>query len=275
MRKFIRKITTSRYYADKFKQNNKQISELYSLLADQKSKDTLSGIIKAYKTIFHTPWYYFTRIADGKCSCYHFTSKEGYKVYGTINPYFLEDIFNLNKDMIYLDGGAYIGDTIQLLNELLHGPCKYIYAFEPNDENFKTMKDSVKKYGEKVCCINSGLDDCDGIVSFLKADAGSRVSADGTEEIMVLDAGEFLSGLTENIPTFIKLDIEGKEPEVINAMDAFIKKNRPDLAVSVYHKLEDLWEIPLQIHRINPDYKIYLRHQSNYFTETVCYATQK
>lgn len=275
MRKFIRKLTTSQYYANIFKQNKKQISELCSLLADQKSRDTLSGIIKAYKTVLHPPWYYFARIADGACSCYHFTSKEGYKVYGTSNPYFLEDIFNLNSDMIFLDGGAYIGDTIQLLSELLHGPCKYIYAFEPNDENFKKMKASVKKYGPCVCCINSGLDNHDRVVSFLKADAGSRISTDGTEEITVLDAGKFLSDLTENVPTFIKLDIEGKEPEVIKAMDAFIKTHRPDLAISVYHKLEDLWEIPLQIHKINPAYKIYLRHQSNYFTETVCYATQK
>ncbi len=273
MRRFIRKITTSHYYANIFKKNKVKISQLYSVLADEQSKLVLNGILSAYKVIFRKPAYYFTRIADEECSSYHFTAKDGYKVYGTVNPYFKSEIFSLDKGMVYLDGGAYIGDTIQLLVEILGGPCKYIYSFEPNDENYKKMTAAVEKYGSAVKCINAGLDNHDGTVSFLKADSGSRISDDGAGKIQVIDIRRFLSELTENLPTFIKLDIEGKERDVIEAMSDFIKERKPDLAISVYHSLEDLWEIPLQIHRISPDYKIYLRHQSNYFTETVCYAT--
>ena len=275
MRKIIRKITTSRYYLSVFKQNREQISKLYSILADQKSRDTLDGILKAYTTVLRKPGHYFTGIANDECGCYHFTTEDGYKVYGTANPYFLNDIFTLDTKMVYLDGGAYIGDSIQQLIKILNGPCRYIYSFEPNDENYRKMEASVRAFSSHVRCFNAGLDDHDGVVSFLKADAGSRVSETGTDKTDVIDVRKFLAGLTENLPTFIKLDIEGKEQDVINGMSDFIKSNHPDLAISVYHSLNDLWEIPLQIHKINPSYRIYLRHQSNYFTETVCYATQK
>ncbi len=272
MGKYWKKLTTSLYYRKIFRKNRKEISMLYRRLADQKSKNTLRGILKAYTTIFLTPEFYFSEIADADCRCYHFTTQDGYRVCGTENPYFLPDIFSLDRDMVYLDGGAYIGDTVQLLLKTLGGPCKKIYAFEPNDENFKKLLQSSANFADAISCINAGLDDHDGTASFLKDDAGSRVSEHGTETISVLDAKRFLSELQQDYPTFVKLDIEGKEPAVLAAMADYIQAHQPDMAISVYHTLEDLWRIPLQIAQINPGYQIYLRHQSNYFTETVCYA---
>ena len=274
MSKYLRTITTSLYYRNIFKKCKSDISELISLLADQKSKDTLKGLLKAYTSVRRPPAYYFSKIANDICNCYHFTTLDGFEVYGTENPYFLQEIFSLDKDMVYLDGGAYIGDTIQLLCKKIGGACKRIYAFEPNDENYERLLISSRKLGDVISCVNAGLDNHDGTVAFLKADAGSRVSDEGTEKIDVINIKRFLAELSEDYPTFVKLDIEGKESEVIAAMSEFIKEYYPDMAISVYHKLEDLWEIPLQIHRINPEYKIYLRHQSNYYTETVCYATK-
>lgn len=51
-----------------------------------------------------------------------------------------------------------------------------------------------------------------------------------------------------------------------------IINNKPKLAVCVYHKPSDLWEIPLYIYSLNPQYKIFLRHHTYTLTETVCYA---
>ena len=75
------------------------------------------------------------------------------------------------------------------------------------------------------------------------------------------------------LSNFIKLDIEGKEKEVLMDIEEYIAEQMPDLAICIYHKVEDLWEIPMMIKKINPKYKIYIRHHSNYYTETVCYAT--
>lgn len=273
MRKFIRKITTSRYYAGIFEQNKAKISKLRDILSDYKSVNTLDNILKAYQTVFRRPDFYFSRILDQECAEYHFTTEQGFRVYGTKNPYFLDDIFALDQGMVYLDGGAYIGDTIFQLCRQLGGACKHIYAFEPNDENYKKLESNVMKKDLHITCMNAGLDNHNGFVPFVKADSGSRVSDEGTESIRVVDINKFLAELQENTPSFIKLDIEGKEFDVVYAMGNFIKTNQPDLAISIYHRLEDLWEIPLLIHELNPNYKIYLRHQSNFFTETVCYAT--
>lgn len=275
MGKYLKKITTSRYYANIFKLNSDKIAELKSILEDEQSRKTLDGVLKAYKSIFRKPEFYFAHIAASECNNYHFTTDKGFKVYGTENPYFLDDIFSINKKMVYLDGGAYVGDTIQLLFKLLGEPCEYTYAFEPNDVNFQKLTNAVKNFDNFVHCFEVGLDNHNGIVSFIDSDSGSRISEEGTVKITVIDAKEFLYDLRSKCPSFIKLDIEGKEPDVLAAMSDYISTNSPDLAISVYHKLEDLWEIPLQIHHINSEYKIFLRHQSNYFTETVCYATKK
>ena len=77
----------------------------------------------------------------------------------------------------------------------------------------------------------------------------------------------------ENI-TFIKMDVEGAEKESLLGASKIIKKCMPKLAISVYHKSEDIYEILLMIRKFSEKYKIYLhRHNTySYITEIVCYA---
>jgi len=270
---FIKKITTARYYARLFRARARQLDALDTLLADQTSREVLADILRAYRAVLRPAEFYLTRAARAECSQYHFTTLEGRQVRGTANPYFLDELFSLTPDMVLLDGGAYIGDTIQQLFRVLGGPCRYVYAFEPNQETYPKLLRTAGKFRPNIQCFPWGLDDHDGTEPFSCADAGSRIAEGGDRTVRVADAGKFLMGLTENRPTFIKLDIEGREPQVLESMAPYLQTYTPDLAVSIYHKLEDLWEIPLRLHAICPAYKIYIRHQSNYFTETVCYAT--
>ncbi len=273
--KLLKCISKSRYFKQLFKENDSKIRKLRSVLSDRKSEETLTLILKAYTTVLRKPEDYLQKAADGICDAFHFVTDDGYKVYGTQNPYFLQEIFKLEKDMVFLDGGGYIGDTVELLFKTLKGPCKYAYSFEPNRENYEKLVKKTERFRDCVRCINAGLDDHEGTAHFIIDDAGSRICENGTEIIQVIDSGRFLNGLTENQPTFIKLDIEGKEIPVIESIRDYIREEKPDLAISVYHEPEHLWRIPLLLHEINKDYNIYLRHQSNYFTETVCYATMK
>ena len=73
--------------------------------------------------------------------------------------------------------------------------------------------------------------------------------------------------------TFIKMDIEGAEMEALEGAKQTIERNRPKLAISIYHKEEDLWEIPFYILSKYPWYKIYMRHYTLTTNETVLYAT--
>ncbi len=76
----------------------------------------------------------------------------------------------------------------------------------------------------------------------------------------------------ENDISFIKMDIEGAEAEAINGAVKTIRANKPKLAISAYHIRDDLYKIPVLIDRICPEYKLYLRHFSDYCFDTVLLA---
>ena len=68
--------------------------------------------------------------------------------------------------------------------------------------------------------------------------------------------------------TFIKLDVEGAELEALQGAKRIITENRPKLAVCLYHKKEDYWRIPYYVKSLVPEYRLYIRHYSNYSAET-------
>ena len=73
--------------------------------------------------------------------------------------------------------------------------------------------------------------------------------------------------------TFIKMDIEGSEMRALSGARHLITTCKPKLAICIYHKLDDLWKIPLYIHSLVPEYKFYVRHHSILYVDTVLYAT--
>ncbi len=69
------------------------------------------------------------------------------------------------------------------------------------------------------------------------------------------------------------MDIEGAERKTIEGAENIIKKYRPELAICVYHRADDIFEIPLAIKKLVPEYKLYLRQHSDSLLDTVLYAT--
>ncbi len=68
------------------------------------------------------------------------------------------------------------------------------------------------------------------------------------------------------------MDIEGAEIEALKGASEIIKEHRPALAISIYHKPSDLWEIPLLIYNLNPGYSFFLSQHAPILTETVLYC---
>lgn len=73
--------------------------------------------------------------------------------------------------------------------------------------------------------------------------------------------------------SFVKMDIEGSEKEALNGMKGIIENQKPVLAISIYHSLDDFLQLPQMIRDMNPEYRIYIRHYRKLSdSETVCYA---
>ena len=72
--------------------------------------------------------------------------------------------------------------------------------------------------------------------------------------------------------TYIKMDIEGAELNALAGCQETIRTNRPKLAICVYHRPSDYFEIPRLIHLMRPDYRLYLRQHSPFNIDTVLYA---
>ena len=80
---------------------------------------------------------------------------------------------------------------------------------------------------------------------------------------------EILAGLS---PTYIKFDVECAEHDALVGGSRTISANMPVLAVCLYHRPEDLWDLPLLVRSIRPDYRFYVRRHSDERWETVLYA---
>jgi hypothetical protein len=97
-----------------------------------------------------------------------------------------------------------------------------------------------------------------------------RESVDGAETISI-DDYVARQGLTR--VDFIKMDIEGAEDAALSGAAETIRRFRPKLAISAYHKPDDMIVLPRRIRSILPAYSFYLEHYTIHQEETVLYAT--
>lgn len=138
---------------------------------------------------------------------------------------------------------------------------------------FEIMKEyiSLRKL-ENVVCVNGGAYSFSGALRFNEASltGSSRITGTGEKEIKVVSIDDMVG---DDKVTFIKMDIEGSEMEALDGAKKTIERCKPKLAISIYHREDDLWEIPYYILSKYPWYKIYIRHYSLTVTETVMYAT--
>ena len=95
------------------------------------------------------------------------------------------------------------------------------------------------------------------------------------EREIFIDVDSIDNVLAGRSATDIKMDIEGSELRAIEGAKNTIRHYKPKLAIFVYHKPEDIFEIPLKILELDSGYKLYLRHYSYVDTETVLYAVNE
>lgn len=183
--------------------------------------------------------------------------------------YFEPGIITLTENEIFVDGGAYTGDTVNEFLNQTKGSFKRIYSFEPETSKHKEFL-SKYSYSDNIELLPYGLWNKKELLRFSAQNSGgSHVNVSGNIEIPVISIDEVLQGQPV---TFIKMDIEGAELEALKGAENTIRMHKPKLAVCVYHKPLDIIQIPLYIKKIVPEYNIYFRHYNINMYETVCYA---
>ncbi len=185
--------------------------------------------------------------------------------------YFEAPIIRPQKNEVFVDAGCFNCDTSLMFREWCDGDYEKIYAFEPDPINFTNCKRNIDEGDIKNIEIhNCGLWSEDTVLSFNSLEtSGSSIADSGNCSINVVSLDNIVKG---NRVSFIKMDIEGAELEALKGARDTITKYRPKLAICIYHKPEDILEIPLFLMDLVPDYKFYIRHYSNYTCETVLYA---
>ena len=187
------------------------------------------------------------------------------------DQYFPKDLITLTDHESFVDCGAFNGDTFEDFTQRTRGKFAAYHAFELNQNNYEDFRRNQldKWLGTPVSLHMAGVSDTDENITYADSSSPATKVGEGTlrGRLVTLDR------ILENRPvTFIKMDIEGYEYRALMGAKKIITEQKPKLAICVYHHFRDLWEIPLLIKSLNPDYKIYLRHHTNLDCETVCYA---
>ena len=171
-----------------------------------------------------------------------------------------DSILNLEKYKSYLDLGAYNGDTIQKYKVLCKN-LKKICAFEPDKRNFRKLSAYCEQINDiEINALNCAVYSFDTVLSF--ASSGNRNStavANGSFEHKTIEVEAKAPDSVLNTVDFIKYDVEGLEYQALLGSKNLIKNSQPDLLVSMYHKSEDVFKLPLLIKELNPNYSLYLR----------------
>jgi FkbM family methyltransferase len=191
----------------------------------------------------------------------------------TVPTYFLTEIFNFCDKEVFVDAGACDGETTQRFINLVSNKFLRVYIFEPDKNNAAILKKSLARWYERICVYEAALYDVAGEINFdMTGTASSSICAKGNMKVKTMRLDDVISDDTVP-PSFIKMDIEGSEMKALLGASNTIAMHAPKLAICVYHKPEDLWEIPIFLKSLVPEYKIHLRHHSDFLNETVCYAT--
>lgn len=192
----------------------------------------------------------------------------------TKDEYVPADIMCLQGNEVMVDCGSYTGDTLAyFMSEIGYNSFKKYICFELSKFNFKELKMRVDSFEaniqKRIVLNNKGVSDTDAKIKYMGEISGTHISELGeTEgEVIYLD-----KALKNEKVTYLKMDIEGSEISAIKGAKQLLQQNKPKCAICVYHKATDLWQIPILLKELVPDYKLYFRHHQTAQTDTVCYA---
>lgn len=225
-----------------------KIRAVYELLADGASQDLFAAML--WYKLTGDPHYLETGILTG----------DEYTLLG------------YSRMESAVDVGAYRGDTLKEM--LLHAPClKTVFAIEPDEKNYQKLVAYAETVeGREILPVHAAAYDEETELVF--ASSGNRnatlgkiggndaVTASFEHKIKTVKTIKIDHLVSGRRIDYIKYDTEGAELAALRGSRGTIVSEQPALRVSVYHRSEDLFALPLWLHSlVGEDYQYYLRRK--------------
>lgn len=184
---------------------------------------------------------------------------------------------------VVIDCGACWGETVLYFAHEV-GQDGRVYAFEFIPANLEIFNANIKQnahLSERIELVNHPVwDKSDESLFYSDNGPGSSVSASvrsntDTQCITTMSIDDLVERRQLNKVDFIKMDIEGAEMNALRGAEKTIRRDKPTLAISVYHKEDDFITIPTFINELRLDYEFYLDHHTIHYWETVLFAVPK
>lgn len=194
---------------------------------------------------------------------FRLSGKYRYLGNGSDNIETLREVFGMQKIRTVLDGGAFKGDSAADFIEALSP--ERIIAVEADARTFKKLSEYAE--GETRCQVipvNAALWDENREMTYVSsASRGSGESGRNrrAKEVTVScrTAGDIVRETLPESIDLIKLDVEGAEARALDGAAAVIGRNKPNLAVSLYHRTDDIMELIERVHALLPEHRLILR----------------
>lgn len=230
-------------FEDRAKQLKEHLDDfvwLYQSLNDYRSRKVLYGILYFWITFDYD---YKNSIRENNYS-----------------DYFDLDLITCDASEIFVDLGAYNGDSAESFIHNYAGRYQRIYCYEMASDNMEKCKERLQQY-DNIIYRNAGVGRKAGTSYMDKSgmDSANVLSDTGKIPVPIVCLDE---DITEKI-TFIKMDIEGSELDAIEGAGNHIIREKPKLAICTYHNNHHIWEIPRRIHELRPDYQFYMRYNGS------------
>lgn len=253
---------TCAYFFDKgefrqfFTAEIEQFEAVLAMLHDEKSRETYRRVLKGHLSGERAD---FERAATG-----------------TDDLYLMRTLLKPSADTVYVDCGAHNGDTVELFLEAADQGYSKVFAFEPDPTMQASLQSVAAPQGGQVEILATGVGNYDGTLSFAVDGVFSAIVNDGrvpSESVVSIPVAKLDSLLLDEKVSIIKMDIEGGEYDAIKGAAQLIQKQRPNLAICLYHRVDDLVRIAKLVKELVPDYKLRIEHQSQSCTDTILFAT--
>lgn len=234
------------------KENSEKFEKMYQSLEDYRSKKIFYAILNNWYN------YDFINLEQVMEKCF--------------SHYFDLDIIPTCQEEVFVDLGAFTGDTIKDFIGIYGDNYKKIYAYEMTEQSMRELKERVKNY-PRIIYEQKAVSDEVGMGSIKIHEISTSSNQLELEEIGEIEVTSLDDDINEKI-TMIKMDIEGSELKALKGAENHIIKDKPKLLLSVYHGYEELLTLWEYLEKLDLSYHYYLRYYGGpiFPTEIVLFA---